>query len=132
MFFGVGEDAGYGGGEFAIGDDAAGFAVADDGAWAAVGGDDGGDSAGEGLKDYVAEGVSVRGEDEEVHVGVGGGEGFAFEDSGELGAGQALAEPGFFAAVADDEEAEAFVADSHPSDEDLSPGTPADALALWT
>ena len=102
MFFGVGEDCGYCGGEFAVGDDAAGFAVADYGAWAAVGGDDCGDSAGQGFKDYVAEGVGVGGEDEEVHVGVGGGKGFAFEDSGELGAGEMLAEPVFFSAVADD------------------------------
>ena len=65
-----------------------------------------GTAAGEGFEDYVAEGVGVGGEDEEVHVGVGGGEGFAAEDSGEVGfgCGEGGAEGGFFAAVADDEE----------------------------
>ena len=93
-------------GEVFVGDDEAGAAVFDDVFWASVGCDDGGDCAGEGFEDYVAEGVGVGGEDEEVHVGVGGGEGFAAEDSGEggFGGGEGGAEGGFFAAVADDEE----------------------------
>jgi len=51
---------------------------------ASVRGDDGRDAAGQGFEDYVPEGVGVGGEDEEIHVGVGDGEGFAAEDAGEL------------------------------------------------
>jgi len=69
---------------------------------ASVGGYDGGDAAGEGFEDYVAEGVGVGGEDEEVHVGVGGGEGFVAEDAGDFGVGEGSAEVGFFGSVADD------------------------------
>ena len=43
--------------------------------------------AGQGFEDDVAEGIGVRWEDEQVHVGVGGGEGFAAQDSGELDLG---------------------------------------------
>ncbi len=67
------------------------------------GGNDGGDAAGQGFEDYVAEGIGVGGEDEEVHVGVGRGEGFAAEDAGEFGVGERGAEVGFFGSVADDE-----------------------------
>ena len=93
-------------GEVFVGDYEPGGAVFDDVFWASVGCDDGGDCAGEGFEDYVAEGVGVGGEDEKVHVGVGGGEGFAAKDSGEggFGGGEGGAEGGFFAAVADDEE----------------------------
>ena len=73
--------------------------------WATMGGDDGGDAAGEGLEDHVAEGVGVRGEDEEIHVGVGGGESDVAEYAGELGVGEGGAEGGFFGSVADDEPA---------------------------
>lgn len=106
MLGGVGEDLGYGRGEIGIGGDATGLAVANDRAGTAVGSDDGGDAARQRLKDDVAEGIGVGGEDEEIHVGVGGGERFAVEDAGELCAGQALAEPVELRAVADDEEAE--------------------------
>ncbi len=47
----------------------------------------------------------MGGEDEEVEVGVGSGEGFATEDAGEFGVGEGGAEGGFFGAVADDEPA---------------------------
>ena len=99
-------ESGDGLGEAFVGGDEASFVLADDVFGAAVGGDDGGDAAGQGFEDYVAEGVGVGGEDEQVHVGVGGGEGFAAEDSGEVGfgGGDGGAEGGFFAAVADDEE----------------------------
>ncbi len=72
---------------------------------ASVGGDDGGDAAGEGFQDYVAEGVGMGGEDEEVHVGVGGGERFVAEDAGEFGVGERGAEVLLFRTVADDEPA---------------------------
>ena len=52
--------------------------------WASVRGDDGGDAAGEGFEDYIAERVGVGREDEEIHVGVGGGERFVTEDAGEV------------------------------------------------
>jgi len=103
---GIGEDLGDGCGEVVVFGDGAGFAIGDDEARAAVGGDDGGDTAGEGLEDDVAEGVSVRGEDEEVHVGVGAGEFRTAEDTGELGGGEFAAEEFFFCPVADDEEAD--------------------------
>jgi len=66
-------------------------------------GDDGRDSAGEGFEDYVAEGVGVGGEDEEIHVGVGVRESFAVQDAGEVGGGELAAELGFLGSVADDE-----------------------------
>ncbi len=110
MFFGAGEDSGYCGGELAVGDDSPGFAVVDYGARAAVGSYHRGDSAGQGFKDHIAEGIRVRGEDEEVHVGVGAGEGFAFQDAGKLRTGKTLAEPAFQRAVAYDHVAEALVA----------------------
>ena len=69
---------------------------------ASVGRDDGGDAAGEGFEDYVAEGVGVGGEDEEIHVGVGGGEGFVAEDAGHVGVGKGAAEGCFFGSVTDD------------------------------
>ena len=68
---GIGEDGGDGRGESIVGHDAAGFAVADNRLRAAVGSDDGGHAARKSLKHDVAEGFGVRGEDEEVHVGVG-------------------------------------------------------------
>ena len=102
MFFGVGQECGYCGGEFAVGDYAAGLAVADYGRRPAVWSNYCGDSAGEGFKDYVAEGIGVGGENEEVHVGVGGGERFALEDAGDFCARHAVAQPLFFCAVADD------------------------------
>jgi len=102
--FRVGEDFGDGGGEVFIAGDAAGGggACAEDVGGAPVWGDDGGDAAGEGFEDYVAEGVGVGGKDEEVHVGVGLGECFAVEDAGEVGVREGLAEMGFFGSVADD------------------------------
>ena len=65
---------------------------------------DGRNAAGEGLQDNVAEGVRVRGEDEEVHVCVGAGEGFAAKDAGEFGCWECVAKAFFFRAVADDDE----------------------------
>ena len=70
---------------------------------ASVGGDDGGNAAGQGFEDYVAEGVGVGGEDEEIHVGVGRGEGFVAQHAGEYGVGQGAAEMSFFGSVANDE-----------------------------
>ena len=102
----VGEDGGDGGGEVLIGDYAAGFALEDDVARAAVGGDDGGNAAGQGLEDDVAEGVGVGGENEEIHAGVGLGQGFATQDAGEVGLRHALAKLRLFIALADDQEAE--------------------------
>jgi len=67
--------------------------------------DDGGNAAGEGFEDYVAEGVGVGGKDEEIHVGVGGGEGLVAEDAGEVGVREGGAEGGFFGAVPNDEPA---------------------------
>ena len=98
------EEGGDGGGERFVLDDEAGVG-ADDVTGAAVVGDDGGDGGGEGFEDDVAEGVGVGGKDEEVHVAVGLGEGFATEDAGEDGVGELLAEFGFEMALADDEEA---------------------------
>ncbi len=128
---GVGQDFGDGGGEVFVAGDAAGHGVGggglggtaffaaerrEQGRWrwcesgcrledvggASVWGDDGGDAAGEGFEDYVAEGVRVGREDEEVHVGVSGGEGIVAEDAGEIGVRQRGAEMRFFGAVADD------------------------------
>jgi hypothetical protein len=78
---------------------------ADDVFGAAIGCDDGRNAAGEGFEHDVAEGVGVRGEDEQVHVGVGLGESVAAQDSGEVGVGQVAAQGIFFRAMADDEEA---------------------------
>ena len=75
-----------------------------DSAWAAVRGDDGGDATGKGFKDDVTKGIGVRGEDEEIHVGVGAGEGFAAQDAGEGCGGEDCAEGFFLRAVADDDE----------------------------
>ena len=50
-----------------------------------VRGDEGWDARGEGFEDDVAEGVGVGREDEQIHVGVGLGEGFAAQDAGEEG-----------------------------------------------
>ena len=72
---------------------------------ASVGGDDGGDAAGEGFEDYVAEGVGVGGEDQEIHVRVGGGERFVAENAGDVGVRQRRAESCFFASLADDDPA---------------------------
>src|SRR5581483_6206968 len=59
---------------------------------------------------HVAEGVSVRREDEEVHAGVGGGKLFAAQHARELCPAQPLAKPGLVTAVADDEETEVLYA----------------------
>jgi hypothetical protein len=64
------------GGKQVIVADAAGFAVADNRLGTAVGRDDGGNAAGQRLKHHIAERVGVRGEDEQVHVGVGRGKRF--------------------------------------------------------
>ena len=71
----------------------------------AVGGDDGGDGGGEGFEDDVAEGVSVGGEDEQIHVGEGLGEVFAAQDANDEGIWKLLTELSFEVSVTDDEEA---------------------------
>ena len=107
---GIGEDGGDGGGELRVGNDAAGWPSRTMVAGPPSGVTMAGTPLAESFKDDVAEGVGVRGKDEQVHAGVGRGEGFALEDAGELGAGQTLAQPVLLCAVADDEEAEAAMA----------------------
>ena len=90
---GIGGEGRDGGGEFLISADEAGFAVVDDAGRTAVRRDDSGDTGGERLEHYVAEGVGVRGKDEGVHVGIGAGQLGTAEDAGELGADEAFAQP---------------------------------------
>ena len=101
---GVVEQAGDGGGEELVANDVSGIGT-DDVTGSAVGGDDGGDGGGEGFEHDVAEGVGVGGEDEQIHVRVGLGEGFAAEDAGEDGVWELLPERGFQVSVTYDEEA---------------------------
>lgn len=77
----------------------------DDVAGSTVRGDDGGDAGGEGFEDDVAEGVGVGGEDEQIHVAVGLGEGFAAENAGKDGVRKLLMQLGFEASLTDDEKA---------------------------
>ena len=107
----VAEDARNGGRELRIGHDATRLSIADDGAWTAIGRDDGRNPASQRLEYHVAEGVGVRWKDEEVHVGIGLGESFSAQNSGELGAMQSFAQPCFVAAMADYKETKALVAD---------------------
>src|SRR5579883_49763 len=79
----VGQDGSHGGCELLVAGNEAGFAVAHDGWRAAIGSDDGGNAGSESLEHDIAEGVSVRGEDEQIHISVGAREGFAAQDSGE-------------------------------------------------
>jgi len=105
MLRGVGEDASYGGGEIFVAGDAAGFSFADDRGRTAVGSDYGGNTRSQGFKDHVAEGVGVRGKDEEVHIGIGTGKRIAAQDTGKLRSGQMLAQPTLFGPLPDDEKA---------------------------
>src|SRR5277367_4903598 len=101
----VGKDAGDRGCKVFVACDTAGFSFADDRGWTSIGSDDGRDSGGQSFKDHIAEGVGVRREDEEVHVGVGARKRFAAQDAGKFGSGQVLAQPTLFGSLADDEEA---------------------------
>src|SRR5271165_2973646 len=105
MLGGVGKDAGDRSGKVFVASDAAGFSFADDRGRTSVGSDDGGDPGGQSFKDYVAEGVGVRREDEEVHIGVGARKRLTAQDAGKFGSGQMPAQPTLFGSLADDEEA---------------------------
>src|SRR5271165_2008354 len=105
MLGGVGKDAGDRGGKVFVGCDAAGLSFADDRGRTTVGSNDGGNPGGQSFEDYVAEGVGVRREDEEVHIGVGARERLTAQDAGKFGSGQMPAQPTLFGSLADDEEA---------------------------
>ena len=101
----VTENAGDRGSEVFVAHDEAGVSFTDDRGWTAVGSNDGGYSGRQGFEDYIAESIGMRREDEEVHVGIGAGERFAAQDTGEFSSGQMLAQPRLLGTLADDEEA---------------------------
>ena len=92
-------------GEIPIRPDEAGLAIAHNACRAAIRSDDGGNTGGQRLQHHVAEGIGVRGEHKDIHVGVGARQIRAAKHAGELRTRQAFAQPRLFSAMANDEEA---------------------------
>ena len=105
----VPQDAGYRVRKLIVAGNASCFAIANNGLRAAVGRNDRRHSAGKRFEHDIAEGVSVRGEDKEIHVGVCLRQRFAAQNTGKLRAMQPLAQPTLLATVTYDEEVKFFV-----------------------